>query len=194
MISTTLLTSPKPASIDAIRDGSVSVPVQVALIVAFAALTALFAQIRIYLWEVPFTLQTLAVYGSGLFLGWRNGLFAMILYVLAGMFLPVFAGDGYGVSYLLGAASGGYIFPGFLLASLVAGAASSRWNSLTGTALSTLLGSVVLFTSGVIWLHFVAGHATWAESVEKGWLRFIPVDLLKIMSVSLIYWLARRAK
>lgn len=194
MISTTLLTSPKSATIDSIRDGSASIPVQVALIVAFAALTALGAQIRIYLWEVPFTLQTLAVYGSGLFLGWRNGLFAMTLYVLAGMFLPVFAGDGYGLSYLTGAASAGYIFPGFLLASLVAGAFSKRWNSLTGTALSTFLGSLVLFASGVTWLHFAAGHGSWMESIEKGWLRFIPVDLLKILSVSLVYWLARRAK
>ncbi len=194
MISTTTLTSRQPATIDSIRDGSASIAVQVAFVVAFAALAALGAQIRIYLWEVPFTLQTLAVYGSGLFLGWRNGLLSMLLYVLVGMFLPVFAGDGYGPSYLLAAASGGYIFPGFILASFVVGVLSKRWNSLTGTTISTLCGSVVLFTCGVVWLHFVAGHETWMESIDKGWLRFIPVDLLKVMSVSLVYWAARKIK
>ena len=39
----------------------------------FAALTALGAQVRIYLWEVPITLQTIFVYGGGLCLGARNG-------------------------------------------------------------------------------------------------------------------------
>ena len=193
MNSAAILTSDRTTSIDAVRNGTAPIAIQIALIVAFAAMTALGAQIRLYLWEVPFTLQTVAVYSSGLFLGWRNGLFAMVLYLAAGMFFPVFAGDGYGASYLASAVSTGYLI-GFVGASAIIGFLSTRWNSLAGSTLSTVAGSIVLFACGVTWLHFVAGHETWIESIDKGWLRFIPVDLLKVMAVSLIYTGVRRLK
>ena len=50
-----------------------------------------------------------------------------------------------------------------------------------------LAGSLVLFTLGVSWLHFAAGHTTWLESIDKGWLRFVPVDLAKILLIGMIY-------
>ena len=193
MISTAILTSERKTTIDSIRDGSASMAVQVGLVVGFALLAALGAQVRLYLWEVPFTLQTLAVYGSGLFLGWRKGMLSMILYLAIGMFLPVFAGDGFGIAYVMAAVSSGYLL-GFVAASFIIGVLSTRWNSLAGSTLSTVVGSIVLFSFGVTWLHFAAGHATWMESISKGWLAFIPVDLLKIMTVSLIYTGARRLK
>ena len=59
--------------------------------------------------KLHLTLQTLAVYASGLFLGRRNGALAMGLYLLVGMFFPVFAGGGFGPAYLFGAASAGYL-------------------------------------------------------------------------------------
>ncbi len=64
----TLLTlhSPRLVTVDALRQEQASAAVQVLGIVGFALLTALGAQVRIYLWEVPITLQTLFVYGSGL--------------------------------------------------------------------------------------------------------------------------------
>ncbi|NND70610.1 MAG: biotin transporter BioY [Rhodothermales bacterium] len=188
-----ILTSDRTTSIDAVRNGTAPIAIQITLIVAFAALTALGAQVRLYLWEVPFTLQTLAVYGSGLFLGWRNGMFSMLLYIIAGMFFPVFAGEGYGMTYLASAISSGYLI-GFIGASFLIGVLSTKWNSLAGTTLSTAIGSLVLFGCGVTWLHFAAGHVTWIESIDKGWLRFVPVDLLKVMAVSLIYTGCRRLK
>ena len=78
--------------IDALSPDRASVLVQVLAISSFAVATALGAQVRIYLWEVPITLQTLFVYGSGLVLGARNGLLSMLLYLVLGMFLPVYAG------------------------------------------------------------------------------------------------------
>ena len=193
MISTAILTSERTTTLDSIRDGSAPLAVQIGLVVGFAMLAALGAQVRLYLWEVPFTLQTLAVYGSGLFLGWKKGVLSMVLYLAIGMFFPVFAGEGYGIAYVMAAVSSGYLF-GFVAASFIIGVLSKRWNSLAGSTLSTIAGSIILFTFGVTWLHFAAGHATWSESITKGWLGFIPVDLLKIMAVSLIYTGARRLK
>ncbi|NNE70585.1 MAG: biotin transporter BioY, partial [Rhodothermales bacterium] len=166
------LHSSRPAAIDVLRATDTTTAIQVLSIVGFAVLTALGAQIRIYIWEVPFTLQTLGVYGSGLYLGWRNGMLAQALYLVMGLFLPVYAGDGFGPAYLFGAVSAGYLL-GYPLAAFTIGALSRKWNTLGGSALAMMGGSLVLFTLGVTCLHFAAGHATWLESLDKGWFRFI---------------------
>lgn len=190
---TTLLTlhSSRTALVDALRQERASAATQVAGIVAFALLTALGAQARIYLWEVPFTLQTLAIYGSGLYLGWRGGLLAQLLYLALGLVLPVYAGDGVGLAYLFTAPSAGYILAAPAVAALV-GLLSRRWNTLAGSTLAMAAGAAVVFACGVAWLHFAAGHATWMESIDKGFLRFIPIDLAKIMLAGLLYSGTRR--
>lgn len=190
-MATLALHSPRTASVDLLRSHDAPLLMQAAGVVGFALLAVLGAQVHIYLWEVPITLQTLAVYGSGLFLGWRNGLLAMGLYLLIGMFFPVFAGDGFGPAYLFGAASAGYLLAWPVVAAVV-GAASERWNAFAGSFLSVLLGSAVLFTCGVVWLHFAADHATWFESIDKGWLRFVLWDLAKVLLVAGLYTGARR--
>ena len=185
------LHSPRLVTVDALRQEQASAAVQVLGIVSFALLTALGAQVRIYLWEVPITMQTLFVYGSGLYLGWRGAGLAMLLYLTLGMFFPVFAGDGFGPAYLFGAVSAGYLL-GMPLAATVIGRLSGRWNTLTGSLLSVIAGSLALFTVGVLWLHFAADHATWFESIDKGWLRFVVFDLAKILFVGLVYTGTRR--
>lgn len=191
MASYTLKLSSAASPVDALREERASALIQVLGIVGFALLTVLGAQVRIYVWEVPFTLQTLAVYGSGLYLGWRNGMLAQLLYLTLGLFMPVYAGEGYGAAYLLGAVSAGYLL-GYPLSAAIVGLLSRRWNSLTGSILSMIAGSVVLFTCGVVVLHYAAGHATWFESIDKGWLRFIPVDIAKMLLVSILYTGSRR--
>lgn len=186
MTNLTTLSVPRTAVIDQLHQDRASAGLQIAGIVTFCLLTVLGAQVRIYLWEVPFTLQTVAVYGSGLYLGWRNGMMSQLLYLTLGLLFPVYAGDGYGPAYLLGAASAGYLF-GFPLAAAVVGAVSKKWNSLTGSVLSMAAGSICLFSLGVLWLHFAAGHETWIESIDKGWLRFIPVDILKVLLLGTVY-------
>jgi len=187
------LQAERHAAIDALRSPNATIPVQAAAVIGFALLTALGAQVRIYVWEVPFTLQTLGVYASGLYLGWRNGMLAQVLYLALGLFLPVYAGDGYGLAYLSGAVSAGYLLA-HPLAAAAAGALSRRWNGLSGSILSMLAGSLVLFAIGVTWLHGAAGHATWFESIDRGWLRFIPVDLAKILFVGMLYAGTRRVR
>ena len=182
----------KPASaVDVLRSPDATLTLQVLGIVGFALLTAAGSQVRLYVWEVPFTLQTLAVYGSGLFLGWRSGLLAQLLYLSIGLFLPVFAGPEFGITFLLTGVTVGYLI-GFPLAAMVAGFVSKKWNGSIGSFLSLLSGSVVLFTVGVTWLHYAAGHSSWFHSIDIGWLRFVGVDLAKILLVSMIYTGTRR--
>jgi biotin transport system substrate-specific component len=182
------LQSTYTALVDRLREDNASVLLQMAGVVGFALLTALSSQIqfRIYLWEVPITLQTAAVYASGLYLGWRNGMFAQVLYLTLGLFLPVFAGSGHGVDYLFGAVSAGYLLS-YPLAAAVIGALSKRWKAFSGSTLATLTGSALVFTVGVVWLHYAAGHTTWFESIDKGFLRFILIDVVKVLGVGMLY-------
>lgn len=188
MTSAFSLRSPYVALVDRLREERASVLLQVTGVTGFALLTVLGAQIqfRFYLWEVPITLQTAAVYASGLYLGWRNGLFAQLLYLVLGLFLPVFAGEGHGIGYLFGAVSAGYLLS-YPLAAAAIGVLSKRWKAFSGSTLATIIGSAIIFASGVVWLHYAAGHETWMESIDKGFLRFVVVDLLKILAVGLLY-------
>ena len=75
------LRSARTAGVDALRGAQLSMAAKVTAIVTFAALAALGAQVRIYLWDVPITMQTVFVYGSGLVLGARSGFLSMSLYL-----------------------------------------------------------------------------------------------------------------
>ena len=177
--------------VDALRPDRAHALVQIASICLFAVATAAGAKVHLYLWEVPLTLQTVFVYGSGLFLGMRNACLSMLLYLGLGFFLPVFAGEGHGLAYVTGAVSGGYLL-GMPLAAMVIGYLSGRWTSNVGSILSTFAGSVVLFTCGVVWLHYAAGHATWWQSLDTGWLRFAGFDAVKVLLASGGYTALRR--
>ena len=177
------LAAPRSVLADLFRRSAAAPATQVLGIVAFAALAALGAQVRIYLWEVPITLQTVAVYGAGLVLGGRNGALAMGLYLAAGLVAPVFAGDAYGIGYLAGSASAGYLLAYPLVAALI-GAMTAPDRTFVRSGLAMAAGMAVLFTCGVAWLHVVAGHATWWESVVKGALLFVVWDLAKVWLVA----------
>ena len=180
------------AGVDRLRADDAPVGLQAALVVGTALLTGLLAQfeLRIYLWEVPLTLQTLAVYGSGLFLGRRNAALAMGLYLALGLALPLYAGGGSGLAHLLGA-SGGYLLA-FPVVAFLAGALTRRQRGPARVALALAVGSLVLFTFGVVGLHAVTDLG-WAEAITRGWLRFVPWDLTKLALVGAAYLGARRA-
>ncbi len=164
---------------------SVAVPrtdvvVSTVAVVSVALLTALAAQISITLpgTPVPQTLQTMAVLGGSAYLGSRRGLAAMLLYVGMGLFLPFYAGGAQGWSEVTGA-SGGYLV-GFIAAGYVVGRLremnGSRW---VATVPAMLLGSVVVYVPGLIWLkHSVPFD--WGWTIHYGLTVFIVGDLLKI--------------
>jgi biotin transport system substrate-specific component len=136
--------------------------------IVLAVLGSLFvaaaAQITVPMWPVPMTLQTLAVLAVGAAYGARLGAATLGLYALEGAIgLPVFAGAKSGVfdsslNYVLPAGSMGYVV-GFVLAAWVVGKlVENGWGqSLIKSALATLVGAVVLYVPGLIWL------GTWAS-------------------------------
>ena len=138
------------------------------------------AKIRFSVGDIPITLQTVVVYGSGLLLNWRSASGAQIVYLLTGLVFPVFAGDGFGIGYLFGRNSSGYLLAFPVVAGLI-GFLSQINRTLFWRWLSVQAGSIVLFASGVIWLHYSLNSSVWLATLQKGWLSLIPVDQFKIL-------------
>ncbi len=157
------------------------------LVAGFAALTAAAAQVRIPLpfTPVPITGQTFAVLLSGAALGSTAGAASQGLYLLAGLWLPVFTGANSGWHYFSGA-TGGFLI-GFVAAAWLTGyLAERRQDRAVATALPAFLaGSLVIYLCGVPWLAHVL-DSSWLVAVEKGVAPFIVGDLLKIAAAGLL--------
>ena len=152
----------------------------ISLVFGFALFTALFARISIPLEFVPITGQTFAVLLTGAVLGSRRGAAAMIVYLVAGSWLPFYAGGASGFVWELG--TGGYII-GFIPAAFLVGFLAERgWDRRPRIVLAMLLGNIVLYVPGLIQLSFFYPD----ENVfEIGLYSFIPGDLIKILIASL---------
>jgi biotin transport system substrate-specific component len=147
--------------------GSSNLVRNVVLAIAGSLLVAAAAQITVPMWPVPMTLQTLAVLGVGAAYGARLGAATLLLYAIEGAIgLPFFAGGKSGVAdakldYFLPASSMGYVV-GFILAAFIVGKLfESGWaNTFLKSVLATIVGAVVLYVPGLIWL------AVWAAKTQ----------------------------
>ena len=150
---------------------------QVALGVAFIALLA---QLRIQIGPVPVTGQTLGVLLVGASYGAMLGSGTLLAYLLiGGLGLPLFAGGEAGWAYMA-AGTGGYLF-GFLLAAALVGYLAQRgWDKrLPLTALAMLLGNLVIYLPGLLWLRRVAPD--WPTTLQWGLTPFIAGDIIKLL-------------
>ncbi len=130
----------------------------VVLVVAGAALTALLAQVAVPLVPVPVTGQTLAVLLVGATLGATRGAISLGLYAVVGILgVPVFSDYGSGLGVVLGP-TGGYIV-GFVFSAALVGWLSERaWERQVLKALATFAaGTLVVFAVGLPWLAVVLG-------------------------------------
>lgn len=133
--------------------------IDVVLIAAGAALTAIAAQVQVPLWPVPITGQTLAVLLVGVSLGALRGGLSMVLYAVLGIVgLPVFSDSSSGWGVIAGP-TGGYII-GFIFAAVLTGwLAQLSWDrKLLRSFLAFLAGTVVTFAVGLPWLAVSLGN------------------------------------
>ena len=174
-----------------------------ALIVGFALFIALFARFSLHLpfTPVPVTGQTFAVLLTGAAVGSWKGAGATGVYLLAGMFLPFYAGSadsylwdasvgGYVLGFTSGSsgffwgiASGGYII-GFIAAAYVVGFLCERGVGSSVWILPTLLvGNILVYVPGLIQLSLFAPEG---KTLAWGLYPFIAGDLLKLVVAALL--------
>ena len=164
-----------------------------ALVVGFALLTAVFAQIafKIPTTTVPITGQTFGVLVTGGALGSKRGGLSMLVYMLLGMLsLPVFAPsqgvlEKETIHFILpwagnaglvwAMSSGGYIV-GFILAGYLVGLLAERgWDRRSTVPLAMLIGTVVIYTTGLAWL---AAHIATDEGLYTYFNNIAPGNVL----------------
>jgi biotin transport system substrate-specific component len=152
----------------------------VALVVGFAGLTGLAAQVSFPLpgTPVPFTLQTFAVLLGGAALGMPRAFMGMALYLLVGQLgVPWFAPTD-------GNATLGYVV-GFVLAASVTGVLASQGGDRTPlrTIATMAFGTLLIYTIGVPWLMLATGMGL-AAAVSAGVVPFLIGDGVKVLAAA----------
>jgi biotin transport system substrate-specific component len=156
------------------------------LVLAGAGLTALGALITVHVpgSPVPITAQTLAVVLAGSTLGWRRGLLSQALYLVLGLFLPIYAGHLSGWSVVAGA-NGGYLV-GFVLAAGLTGWAAERGGDRRAqlAVVTFALGQLAVYGIGVPWLKVATGMS-WGTAIHEGFTIFILGGIIKAIIAAL---------
>jgi len=178
----------------------------VALICVGAAFIALTANLAVWLPDnpIPITGQTLAVLVVGCALGLRRGAMSVALYLILGLFLPVYAGQSHGLSTILSIGSsgvvlgapGGYLVGFFFAGALVGWLAEMGWDRhVSGAVGAMILGEVVIYAIAVPWLA-IATHLSPQVAIEEGFLPFLVGDTIKLAIAAGIFpvawWLVGR--
>jgi len=151
------------------------------LVLGGALFVAVFAQISIPLpfTPVPITGQTFAVLLVGGSLGAVCGGLSMGLYLLMGIWLPVYA-DHHEGWHVVTQATGGYIM-GFVIAGALVGYLAERGRdqrfATSGTMM--LIGNTFIFLCGCLWLQHVL-HTNLEKTLEYGLYPFVPGEILKL--------------
>ncbi len=176
------------------------------LILVGVVLMAASAQfvVRIPGTDVPLTGQTFGVLVTATALGFRRGVASIGLYLLLGLFLPIYAAGDSGAAHIAAwqqghlvlGATGGYLV-GFLFAgALVGRLAELGWDRRYAGALAAmLLGNALIYVVGLPWLAASLSLSP-GEAVAQGLTPFVIGDALKFALAAAVFplgwWLVGR--
>jgi len=178
----------------------------IALISIGAVFIALTANVAIAIPgnPVPITGQTLSVLVVGGALGLRRSSLSVALYLVLGLFLPVYANQAHGLgtiaSFGAGGVSispvGGYLISFLFAAALVGWLAEMGWDRHIGGAIGAMiLGEVVIYAIGVPWLA-ISKHLSPQSAIAQGFTPFVIGDAIKLAIAAGIFpfawWLVGR--
>lgn len=147
--------------------------------------------IRISVFAVPFTLQTLAVMLAACFLGLKRAMLAVIIYIAMGLIgLPVFTKGG-GIFYIF-ELSFGYIlgfFPITLITAVFKGKAKKNFFMLFVIISAASLCGLL---TGAVYAYFLLQYTSQASSIamvfSAFFITFIPAELLKSLAATALYF------
>lgn len=158
------------------------------LVVAGVAALTLAAKLRVPMWPVPMTLQTLVVLLIGTTYGTRLGLMTLLGYIALGAAgVAVFAGDSAGFAYLAGPTAG-YLL-GFTLAAALMGQMARRGldRSAGSMAAMMLAGTGMIYAFGLAWMAVLFGaDKGLAWVLQYGMVNFLAGDLIKLAIAALL--------
>jgi biotin transport system substrate-specific component len=145
-------------------------------------LLAVLAQVSVPLpfTPIPLTGQTFGVLLIGSALGAKRGLASVILYILIGALgMPFFAGGASGWHVLVGATAGylvGFVFAAYLIGLLAERGLDRAFRT---SFIPFLIGTLVIYIFGSVWLTFILGNFN--RAILVGILPFLFGDVIKLI-------------
>lgn len=157
--------------------------VSIAMMVALITVLSFIPAIPLGFIPVPITLQTLAIMLSGALLGAKRGPLAVVLFLILGIFMPVFSGGATTIPVLFGP-SAGFVLAWPIAAFLIGLCLRQPTNIVMTFLIIWLFGAVLVDSIGAIWLAF-----SMKTSLQAGFLSslaFLPGDSIKALIATLI--------
>ncbi|MBI04746.1 MAG: BioY family protein [Pelagibacteraceae bacterium] len=154
------------------------------LVLIGTLLLSISAKVQVPFWPVPMTMQTFVVFLIGTTYSIRLSFITLLIYLFEGAIgLPVFASGG-GLAYLTGPTAG-YLYGMAITVVLISYLADKGFSqTYFKTALMLLIGSVIIFSFGIIYLGSIIGFD---KAIQAGLLPFIPSEIFKIaLAVAII--------
>ena len=156
-----------------------------ALIAIFTAVMCVLSPLSIPLEPVSITLATLALYVIGALLPFPISIFPILIYLCLGFVgLPIFSKFQGGPQVILGPTGGfliGYLPCVAIESLLISFFPNKKWMY----PLAMLLGTIVLYSIGLLWIVFYGGYA-WKNAWSLCVLPFLPGDFAKIIVSTIV--------
>ena len=150
----------------------------------FAGLMAVCSWIAVP-FQIPFTMQTFALFLASGVLGGKKSLAVVMVYILLGVIgLPVFSGGRAGVGALFDL-TGGFIV-GFLPCAYISGVLCEKTKRPTFMGLSMFAGLICHYIFAVLWICIVYGGYGLTSAISLAILPFIVPDTVKIALAALV--------
>lgn len=147
------------------------------------------AKLKIELGIIPLTLQTLSLCVTALYFGRQANLLGTLLYMIAGLYFPVFSGDVYGKEFYQGLNSG-YVL-GFPFAVLLISGAKDKFKDWFTVFSWLLMAHAFILICGTAWGTFYKGLPM-LYTIKNGFYNMLPAAILKSVVVSVLYWVIKK--
>lgn len=155
----------------------------------FAAILCLLSPIALPVGgPVPFALQIFGVMLCAVTLDWGTALPSVLVYLLLGLFLPIFSGGNTGFTAIPGP-TGGYIWSYLLMVPVIrlfrALRVRARWAEYALALAGCVLAAGVCYACGTAQFSLVTGNS-FAASLSVCVVPFIGFDLIKAAAAALL--------
>lgn len=154
-----------------------------------AAALMLGAKLKLEVDIIPFTLQTFFLCLGCLFLSMQANLLGVFIYLILGIWLPVFSGDTYGEQFYY-SPSAGFVY-GFIFAAIFITTTKHTYKGWFGIFCWLLLAHAVILTFGTAWAIF---YSKWdmTIAIDKAFYGMLPGAIIKSLFASFIYYMVDR--
>lgn len=147
------------------------------------------AKLKIEVGIIPVTLQTLSLCVTMLYFGRQANLLGTLLYMIAGLYFPVFNGDIFGREFYQGYMAG-YVL-GLPLAVLLVSGAKDKFKDWFTIFSWLLMAHALILICGTAWVAFYKGLPLF-QAIKNGFYSFLPESILKSAIVSVLYWVIKK--